>query len=411
MFQHPLRQGGTGYPVLAAGDVPKYGTVNPRPNAADLTGARSSSSLPTGPLFGEHFTSVSDASLFQPNISPDVVSVCIQLPSYYFRSVQEFVAPSGTILSVDAGSTKNRSKFQRTRIGVVHTAHLSTLARPQIDDEDTPDTDSFMTVCVGDATFRKNTPSYVAVAVQNVCRVSTAGGNFGTFGTATAMPVGTRLQLCSNNGQPCVEVYDRKNNGAREIVLTVPADNSGTIVCDLTDRFTNCEFLSRSQAEEEELKYHHVSVAYLSATVDELRRSQNEYGVPLAVPPELQPPHGAYWKRIKECHETPDVYHRLRRLKEFSMAIAEIHQIVQDWVHAVGNEGWTSEENVGKTLEFGYGGDGDGYGFEDQRTRLPSITVLEDEDLQVYNYGKAAEVNGTLYRTNCTPGLDPAWQR
>ena len=90
---------GGGYPVLAAGDVPNvYEPVNPSFDKGLLQ--QSGSGVLSGPVFGERFTSTSDSSLFQPNISPDVMTVAVKVPNFYFddSGSKEIHLPQGTVI-------------------------------------------------------------------------------------------------------------------------------------------------------------------------------------------------------------------------------------------------------------------------------------------------------------------------
>ena len=172
------------YPQLAASVSVNYGNVNPRPDPAGVQA--NATTLGSGPLFDESVSAGNaDGSLFQPNTSPDVVTIAVKLDKGYFAEGDSLYVPDGTLMLVaehkkaDTQRHHNRSRD----LGVMHSGILSYI-KPGIVTEElvkklntTAHARCFPTVCVGPTTFFKNKVTYVAVAIQNVTRVSTIGTN------------------------------------------------------------------------------------------------------------------------------------------------------------------------------------------------------------------------------------------
>ena len=245
MFQSPL--GGvpnTGYPALAAGAPPNpYGVVNPGPDAGQVQS--NGTGIASGPLFGERTTSVSDASLFQPNISPDVVTVAVTVPTLYFQAgIKELHIPQGTIvyLAKDSNLQNNKHLSRATRdTGCIHKALFGVFprvnrefAQDDIDRHKGTLRGFFPTVCVGPVNVVKNRIAYMAVAIQNVCHVSTANLESGL--ARANKPIGQKLYFEFNDKFPTVtQTPQATTKPTRELTLVLPADPVmlGTVSCDL----------------------------------------------------------------------------------------------------------------------------------------------------------------------------------
>ncbi len=185
----PPTGGVAGYPGLHGQDpAPPYGPLNPRPGAADVQAANASNP-PAGPLFGEFVTANSDASLFQPNISPDVVTVAVEVPDYYFNNDRLYVPGGTTVLltkepAAAGGRRGDALRRQARHTGCLYTALLGPVPGMRKADAwtvaekgvyaGTRNTADYATVTVGPATAIKGKLLYMAVAVQNVCSVSAA---------------------------------------------------------------------------------------------------------------------------------------------------------------------------------------------------------------------------------------------
>ena len=240
------------YPQLAASVSVNYGTVNPRPNPAGVQA--NATPLGSGPLFGESVSAGNaDGSLFQPNTSPDVVTIAVKLDKGYFTKLDSLYVPDGTLMLVaKQAKADTRSHLNRSRdLGVTHTGILSYI-KPGIVAttlEQTLDKIAklrcFPTVCVGPTTFFKNKVTYVAVAIQNVTRVSTIG----TTGVSVIQDdpqlgqPGTLFYIGYESGYAVLVTQKPSIACARRVRVVVPVSHHervaladvGTIECCLPD--------------------------------------------------------------------------------------------------------------------------------------------------------------------------------
>ena len=233
----------TGYPTLAASDPPAYGALNPRPDAAALQA--NSSGVPSGGLFGEHVTSNADASLFQPNIAPDVVTVAVRVPTAYFgTSGTSLHVPKGTVVCLAPHNARAqgrwhaslRSKSEDT--GAIHTAYFGKFPG-MVDFTRWSETDrsayqktlqsaSMLTVTVGPATISlahaggRCKTAYIAVAVQNVAHVSYANIDAALREHAS---IGQKMYFaCTPDSLPHVSEAPNAHTPTRELTLMLPLD-------------------------------------------------------------------------------------------------------------------------------------------------------------------------------------------
>ena len=226
----------TGYPTLAASDPPAYGVLNPRPSASGIQAG--GGGVPAGGLFGEYVSGNADASLFQPNISPDVVTVAVTVPDAYFpANVDTLHVTQGTVVCLGPPVKKlnrwhstHRSRSEDT--GALHCAHFGKFigARPIGSWTDSQRATykqcykeaTMVTTIVGPVDVRKGRTVYMAVAVQNVSHVSYACI---PEATRQGARVGDRMYFrCTIHRLPHVSHVPPVNHVTREITLMLPMD-------------------------------------------------------------------------------------------------------------------------------------------------------------------------------------------
>jgi len=231
----------TGYPTLTASDPPAYGVLNPRPNAGSIQA--NASAVPSGGLFGEYVTSNADASLFQPNIAPDVVTVAIGVPhSYFGEGTSSLHVPQGTVVCLGphvkqkTWHTTHRSKSEDT--GAIHTAYFGVFPGMRMFDRWTEaqkssyrtslKTATMMTTIVGPTTIVKggtgdtSKTAYVAVAVQNVAHVSYANISQNLRKRAC---IGQKMYFAgTDDSLPHVSEAPNEKTPTRELTLMLPLD-------------------------------------------------------------------------------------------------------------------------------------------------------------------------------------------
>ena len=226
----------TGYPTLTATDPPAYGPLNPRPAAGAIQA--NTSGVPSGGLFGEHVTGYADASLFQPNIAPDVVTVAIRVPSAYFGGTDSLHIPQGTLVCLsphtDVGKWNKTLRSKAEDTGAIHTAYFGAFPgmapfskwtqKDKTAYEIALGTATMMTALVGPATIRgegKKT-SYVAVAIQNVAHVSYV--NIPKEICSRAF-IGQKMYFaCTATELPYVAEAPNDKTPTRELTLMLPLD-------------------------------------------------------------------------------------------------------------------------------------------------------------------------------------------
>ena len=238
MFANPVGVSNTGYPVLAATDPPQpYGVVNPGASAGDVQ--KNATSIASGALFGERVSANADSSLFQPNISPDVVTVAVSVPKYFFAGGRDKVdIPQGTIVYLKKNdalqSNKHLSRATRDT-GCIHSAYFGKF--PQVNSKITEAnrasffdvaTKKWPTVLVGPTTAHKNKVCYMAVAVQNCAHVSVACIDEAHKKPGASDKIGSRFYFCrpdANSPKHPIHPYVcSKYSGAdtRELTLVNP---------------------------------------------------------------------------------------------------------------------------------------------------------------------------------------------
>lgn len=234
----PNLASGTGYPLLSAPDPPKYGVLNPRPTAQNIQA--NSTGLPSGTLFGEFVSTAADASLFQRNVAPDVITVALYVPNAYFgRSNTELHVPAGTtIMLAKSDLTTPRQRLRRDKnrgrtedVGALHDCVLGNFINMQDrslwspEEQETVEkirlASTFATVIVGPAHVKKGVVAFVAVALQNVAHVSYA--NIGDLGKAKTHEIGTHMYLgCEANKLPAVQRAAFADGVQREVRTVLP---------------------------------------------------------------------------------------------------------------------------------------------------------------------------------------------
>lgn len=220
------------YPGLHATAPVAYGSVNPRPDAASIQ--RSSTAIGSGPLFGESVSSGSgDGSLFQPNMSPDVVTVAVQLDTKYFVGGDDslYVHGGTMILLGPSSSSKKKSSRREAKLGCVHYGILGGNVKVKVD---SPGDVTFATVLVGPTTFYRNKVTYAAVAVQNVTRVRlpTCVGVAVKPGTRYEIVYDTTTQAARLTSD--TSVLPKTGTVGREVTVVVQASPHDTeLICDI----------------------------------------------------------------------------------------------------------------------------------------------------------------------------------
>jgi hypothetical protein len=231
----------TGYPTLAASDPPAYGVLNPRPDAGAIQA--NSSDVPSGGLFGEYVTSNADASLFQPNVAPDVVTVAIAVPHAYFgEGTTSLHVPQGTVVCLGPHVKQKtwhatlRSKSEDT--GAIHSAHFGVFPGMRAFDQWSGDQKTsyatslanatMVTTIVGPTTIVRSSTgttsktAYVAVAVQNVGHVSYANISKDLRKRAC---IGQKMYFaCTDDSLPHVSEAPNGKTPTRELTLMLPLD-------------------------------------------------------------------------------------------------------------------------------------------------------------------------------------------
>tara|TARA_B100000768_G_scaffold172435_1_gene180684 strand:+ start:1468 stop:2256 length:789 start_codon:yes stop_codon:yes gene_type:complete len=232
----PAGLSNTGYPTLTADDPPAYGVLNPRPSASAIQAG--GGDVPAGGLFGEHVSGNADASLFQPNISPDVVTVAVTVPDAYFPpNVDTLHVTQGTVVclgprvkTLNRWHSTHRSRSEDT--GALHCAHFGKFIGAQPFESWTSSQKAtykqsyreatMVTTIVGPVDVRKGRTVYMAVAVQNVSHVSYACI---PPLTREGARVGDRMYFsCTDNALPHVAHVPEGNHVTREITLMLPMD-------------------------------------------------------------------------------------------------------------------------------------------------------------------------------------------
>ena len=220
MFSPVSGVSAAGYPNLSPSVSVQYGTVNPGPT--EETVQASTSSIPSGALFA-------DDSVFQPNTSPDVVTIAVLLHKSYFTKGDTVYAPGGTIMLTYGIDDK---KKQRTQHKVhLHGAILSHI--PSVEKDavkaavGTLAEHTFPTVCVGPAVFHKHKLTYVAVAIQNVTSVSLLQPSGTLYASGKNVQAGTLLYMVYTNG--CAHLSDTKSSTLllnRRVRVVVPVSTN-----------------------------------------------------------------------------------------------------------------------------------------------------------------------------------------
>jgi hypothetical protein len=189
-------------------------------------------------LFGEHVTGNADASLFQPNVAPDVVTVAVRVPGAYFTGTADAIhVPQGTVVCLaphkDVGRwhTTLRSKAEDT--GAVHAAYFGTFpGSPALSAWSNKDKQAYkdaigsatmLTTLVGPATIRGGgKTTYIAVAVQNVAHVSYANIDPALRHRAR---IGQKMYFaCTKDALPHVSEAPNTLTPTRELTLMLPLD-------------------------------------------------------------------------------------------------------------------------------------------------------------------------------------------
>jgi len=234
----PHLTGGTGYPVLAAPDPPEYGALNPRPAAGDVQA--NNSAVPSGTLFGEFVSANADASLFQPNIAPDVITVAVHIPDCYFGGNQtKLQIPPGTPVLLGEDIKRDTWRKQRTAarratedVGKIHCGVFGRFINMHPFTEWTEDQiahieqvrqkATYATVLVGPADVVKGRVAFLAVALQNVAHVSYANIQR-SKSKPMAHSIGTIMYLgCEVRQLPTVQVGAFPEGPQRELRSILP---------------------------------------------------------------------------------------------------------------------------------------------------------------------------------------------
>jgi len=241
-FNGPTIGAGSGYPRLTASDPPKYGVLNPRPSPGDVQNP-GSGVLPHGDLFGEHFGANGDASLFQPNISPDVITVAVMpYDTSCFNGAEDRFIPNGTpvLLSLDPkGIAKSITSLKHRYIGCSeHVTYKASFGVTDVAEKKVPSSKlhNYLTVCVGPVTLRKKKLTYMAVALQNVTNIS-----------YTAIPtemqstqkIGSRVFLTLKDDKPVIQSHPTTDRLSRVLTVMLPLNTPclGTASFDLGFHF------------------------------------------------------------------------------------------------------------------------------------------------------------------------------
>ena len=161
----PGRNAAVGFPDLVANVGKVYGVTPVVPNTNVQTFA------------GGMVAGLSSVS--EPNTSPDTLTVCAVLSEDSFKHVGGVLKAVGGQLFVPNGTpvlvTKNKGSGARTthKNEPLHVIELLNDNKEVVDK--CREAETFITVLVGDVTFVKNKPVYLAVAIQNVATVSLLG--------------------------------------------------------------------------------------------------------------------------------------------------------------------------------------------------------------------------------------------